>query len=105
MRKQFIQVTIAHGIKLTSPGMLGRKFDFKAGQSFLTQEWFYPSEPYVKGVLPVTPRDQWSFIINTRTDLPLFFNAEDIRQVVIPNEPETIRVFEGAPFKVIMGDC
>jgi hypothetical protein len=32
----------------------------------------------------------------------LFFAVEDIREVVIHNNPETVKVFEEAPFKVIL---
>jgi len=84
--------------------MLGRKFDFTPGHSFLTQEWFYPGEPYEKGILAGKPRDQWSFGTNTGTDLPLFFAVEDVREVVISNDPDTVQVFKGAPFKVIIKD-
>ena len=105
MSKQPVRVIIGREVQLTSPGILGRKFDFKSGHSFLTQEWFYPGELYEKGLLAGKPRDQWSFCTNTGTDLPLFFDVEDLREVVIPNDPETIKVFEGAPFNVIMEYC
>jgi hypothetical protein len=104
MSKQSIQVIIGREVQLAVPGMLGRKFDFKPGHAFLTQEWFYPSEPYEKGGLAGNARKQWSFGTNTGTDLPLFFAAEDVREVVIHNDPETVKVFEGAPFKVIILD-
>ena len=90
---------------LTRMPELGREFDFESGSSFLTQAWFYPGELYEKGVLAGKPRDLWSFCTNTGTDLPLFFNGEDVMEVVIPNDPETIKVFEGAPFNVIMESC
>lgn len=51
MSKQPVQVIIGHEVQLTSPGMSGRKFDFKPGYSFVTQEWFYPGEFYEKGAL------------------------------------------------------
>lgn len=104
MRKQPVRVIIGREVQLTVPGMLGRKFDFKPGHAFLTQEWFYPGEVDEKGVLAGKPRDQWSFGTNTGTDLPLTFNVEDIREVVISNDPETVKVFEKAPFKVIIRD-
>lgn len=104
MSKQPVQVIIGREVQLTAPGMLGRKFDFKPGHSFLTQEWFCPGELYEKGVLAGKPRDQWSFGTNTGTDLPLFFDVEDVREVVIPIDPEMIKVFKGAPFKVIIQD-
>lgn len=102
MSKQPVRVIIGREVQLTVPGMLGRKFDFKPGHSFLTQEWFFPGEPYDKGGLAGKLHDQWSFGTNTGTDLPLFFNIEDVREVVIPNDRETIKVFEGSPFKVII---
>lgn len=104
MSKQPVQVIIGREVQLTSPGMSGRKFDFKPGYSFVTQEWFYPGEFYEKGALTGSPRDQWNFVTNTGTDLPLFFDAEDVREVIIPIDPETIKVFEGAPFKVKIQD-
>lgn len=104
MSKQPVRVIIGREVNLTVPGMLGRRFSFKPGHSFLTQEWFYPGEPYEKGGQAGQPRDQWSFGTNTGTDLPLFFQVEDVREVVIPNDPETAQVFEGAPFKVIIQD-
>lgn len=105
MNKQPVRVIVGREVELTSPGMLGRKFDFKSGHTFLTQEWFYPGELYAKGVQAGKPRDQWSFCTNTGTDLPLFFDGGDVRGVVIPNDPEMIRVFEKAPFNVKMEDC
>jgi hypothetical protein len=84
--------------------MSGRIFDFKPGHSFLTQEWFYPGEPYEKGPQAGKPRDQWSFGTNTGTDLPLTVEVKDVREVVISNDPETVKIFEGAPFQVIIKD-
>ncbi len=104
MSKQPVRVIIGREVQRTVPGMLGRKFDFKPGHSFLTQEWFYPGEPDGKGLLAGKPRDQWSFGTNTGTDLPLIFGVEDVREVVIPHDPETVKVFEGAPFNVIIKD-
>jgi hypothetical protein len=104
MSKQPVRVIIGREVQLTAPGMLGRKFDFKPGHSFLTQEWFYPGEPYEKGILAGKPRDQWSFGTNTGTDLPLTFAVEGVREAVISNDPETIKIFKGAPFKVIILD-
>lgn len=100
MNKQPVRIVIGLKVQLTSPGMLGRKFDFKSGSSFLTQAWFYPGELNGQGVLAGKPRDQWSFCTNTGTDLPLFLDFKDIREVVIPNDPETVKVFEDAPFHV-----
>jgi hypothetical protein len=100
MNKQPVQVIIRREVQRTVPGMLGRKFDFKTGHTFLTQAWFYPGEPDEKGDLPAMPADQWRFGTNTGTDLPLVFDAEDVREVFIPNDSETIKAFEGAPFKV-----
>ena len=34
----------------------------------------------------------------------MFFAVKDVREVVIHNDPETVKVFEGAPFKVIIRD-
>lgn len=102
MSKQPVQVIIGREVQLTVPGMLGRKFDFKPGHSFFTQEWFYPGEPYEKEILAGKLHDQWSFGTNTGTDLPLTFAVEDVREVVIPIDPDTVKIFEGAPFKVIM---
>lgn len=104
MSKQPVRVIIGREVQLTVPGMLGRKFDFKPGHSFLTQEWFHPGEPYEQGVLAGQPCDQWNFGANTETDLPLIFAAGDVGEVVIPNDFETVRVFEGAPFKVTIQD-
>jgi hypothetical protein len=104
MSKQPVRIIIGREVQLTAPGMLGRKFDFKPGHSFLTQEWFYPGEPYEKGILAGKPRNQWRFGTNTGTDLPLIFDVEDVREVVIPNDAKTVKVFEGAPFKVIIED-
>lgn len=104
MSKQPVLVVIGREVQRNVPGMLGRKFDFKPGHSFLTQEWHYPGEPYEKGVLAGRPRDQWSFGSNTGTDLPLTFDVEDIREVVISNDPETVKIFAGAPFKVMIRD-
>lgn len=100
MNKQSVRVVIGREVQLTSPGMLGRIFDFKSGHSFLTQEWFYPGELFEKGLLAGKPRDQWSFCTNTGTDLPLSFDIEDVREVVIPDDLETIKVFKDAPFCV-----
>ena len=104
MSKLPVRVVIGREVQLTAPGMLGRVFDFKPGHSFLTQEWFYPGDPYEKGGLAGKPRDQWSFGANTGTDLPLIVNADNVREVVIPDDPETIKVFEMAPFKVVIKD-
>lgn len=104
MNKQPVRVIIGREVQLTVPGMLGRRFDFKPGHAFLTQEWFYPGEPYEKGGQAGKPRDQWSFLTNTGTNLPLIFAVEDVREVVIPNDPETAQFFEGAPFKVLIKD-
>ena len=104
MSKQSVRVIIGREVRLTAPGMSGRWFDFKPGHAFLTQEWFYPGEPSEKGVLAGRAHDQWSFGTNTSTDLPLTFTAEDVNEVVIPNDPETVRVFDGAPFKVLIQD-
>jgi hypothetical protein len=104
MSKQPVRVIIGREVQLTVPGMLGRKFDFQPGHSFLTQEWFYPGELYENGGLAGRPRDQWSFGTNTGTDLPLYFAVEDVKEVLIPNEPDTVKVFEGAPFKVMIQD-
>ena len=104
MSKQPVRVIIGREVQLTVPGMLGRVFDFKPGHSFLTQEWFYPGDPYEKEGSAAKPRDQWSFGANTGTDLPLIFRAEDVREVVIPDDPETIEVFDKAPFKVVIKD-
>lgn len=105
MSKQPVRVIIGREVQITAPGMLGRKFDFKPGHSFFSQEWFYPGELYENGPLAGKPRDQWSFGTNTGTDLPLFFGAEDVKEVVIPIDPETVKVFKKAPFKVIIQDC
>jgi hypothetical protein len=99
MSKQPVRVVIGREVQLTAPGMLGRKFDFKPGHTFLTKEWHYPAEPYEKGLPVGWPRNQWSFGTNTGTDLPLIFAVEDVREVILPNDPETIKIFEGAPFK------
>lgn len=104
MIKQPVRVILGREVQRTVPGMLGRKFDFKAGHAFLTQEWFYPGEPDEKGILAGDPREQWSFGTNTGTDLPLAFAGEDVREVVIPNDPETVMIFAKAPFKVIIQD-
>jgi hypothetical protein len=98
MSKQPVQVIIGRAVQLTVPGMLGRTFDFQPGHSFLTQEWFSPGESSAGGRL----REQWSFGTNTGTDLPLFFAAADVREVVIPDDPETVKVFERAPFQVVL---
>jgi hypothetical protein len=104
MSKQPIRVIIGREVQLTAAGMLGRKFDFKPGQSFITQEWFSPGEVCEKRTLAGKPLDQWGFGTNTGTDLPLTFSAEDVKEVVISNDPDTVRVFEVAPFKVIIKD-
>jgi hypothetical protein len=104
MSKQPVQVIIGREVQLTAPGMLGRYFDFKPGYSFLTQEWFYPGEIYDKGTLAGSTCGQWSFGTNTGTNLPLFFAVEDVQEVVIPSDPETVQIFKGAPFKVIILD-
>ena len=102
MSKPAVRVTIGRAVQLTAPGMMGRTFDFQVGHAFLTQEWFYPGELFVKGKLAGSPHDQWSFGTNTGTDLPLTFTVEDLKEVVIPDDPETVKVFEGAPFKVLI---
>jgi hypothetical protein len=104
MIKQPVRVIIGREVQRTAPGMLGRKFDFKAGHAFLTQEWFYPGEPDEKGAIVGKIHDSWSFGTNTGTDLPLAFAVEDVREIVIPNDPETVKVFEKAPFKVTIQD-
>lgn len=104
MSKQPVRVVIGREVQLTAPGMLGRKFDFKPGHAFLTQEWFYPGEPDEKGLMAGSPREQWRFGTNRGTNLPLTFAVEDIREVVIPNEADTVMIFEGAPFKVTIKD-
>ena len=100
MSKQSIRVTIGRAVQLTSPGVLGRKFDFSPGHTFLTREWFYPGEPYKKEGLAGRPSDAWSFATNTTTDLPLFFAGADVKEVVIPEDPEIIRIFDRTPFQV-----
>lgn len=102
MSKQPVQVIIGREVQLTAPGMLGRKFDFKPGYTFVAREWFYPGEPDEKGGLAGRFHDQWSFGTNTGTDLPLTFAVEDVSEVVISNDPETVKLFEGAPFKVMI---
>lgn len=102
MNKQPVRVIIGREVQRTVPGMLGRTFDFKPGHAFLTKEWFYPGEPDEKEILAGKSHDQWSFGANTGTDLPMAFDAEDVREVVIPNDPETVKVFWKAPFKVII---
>jgi hypothetical protein len=102
MSKQPVRVIIGRKVQLTVPGMLGRRFTIKPGHSFLTQEWFYPGEPDKKGGLAGKAHDQWGFGINSGTNLPLIIGVEGIGEVVIPNDPETIQVFERAPFKVII---
>ena len=104
MSKQPVRVIIGRAVQLTVPGMLGRRFDFKPGHAFLTQEWFYPGEPYENGALAGKLHDEWSFGTNTGTDLPLFFAVEDISEVVIPLDPDTVKIFAGAPFKVMTRD-
>jgi hypothetical protein len=99
MSKQPVRVIIGHEVQLTAPDMLGRKFDFKPGHVFLTQEWHYPGEPDETGLLA---GDRWSFETNSGTDLPLTFAGEDVREVIIPDDPETIKIFKGALFKVIL---
>lgn len=106
MNKKIVRVIIGRQVQLTAPGMLGRKFEFRPGHTFLCQEWFYPGEPYEKGDLVGTSRDQWSFGANTTSDLPLTFSAEDVKEVVILDDAETVRVFNKAPFIVtIMEPC
>ena len=102
MSKQPVRVILGREVQLTVPGMMGRKFDFKPGHSFLTQEWFYPDEPDENAGQAGKLHDQWSFGTNTGTDLPLIFDVGDVREVVIPNDPETVKAFAGAPFKVII---
>jgi hypothetical protein len=104
MSKQPVRVIIGREVQLISPGMLGRKFDFEPGHTFQTQVWFYPGEPDKKGGLVGPPHDQWSFCTNTGANLPLTFSVEDVQEVIIPNDPETVKVFEGAPFKVMIQD-
>jgi hypothetical protein len=104
MNKQAVRVIIGREVELTAPGRLGRRFEFKPGHAFLTQEWFYPGELEEKGNLAGRNHDQWSFGTNTGTDLPLTFTFEDVKEVVIPNDPDTVKIFEGAPFKVIILD-
>jgi hypothetical protein len=104
MSKQPVRVIIGREVQLTVPGMLGRRFDFKPGHAFMTKEWFYPGEPDEQGGLAGKSHDQWSFGTNTGTDLPVFFAVEDVREAVVPNDPETVKVFAGAPFKVIIKD-
>jgi hypothetical protein len=104
MNKQSVRVIIGHEVRLTVPGMLGRTFDFKPGHSFLTRDWFYPGESYKNVDLAWTTRNQWSFGTNTGTDLPLIVDGTDVREVVIPDDPETIKVFKGAPFSVTIHD-
>jgi hypothetical protein len=100
MNNQPIRVSIGRDVKLTSPGMLGRTFDFKSGYSFLTEEWHYPGELYQNGTLTGKPRAKWSFGTNTQTNLPLYFDAQDVCEVFIPNDLETMQIFNGTPFKV-----
>lgn len=100
MSKQPVRVIIGREVQLTAPGMLGRKFDFKPGHTFLTHEWHYPGESDETGVLAEGTGDQWRFGTNVGTDLPLTFAAEDVREVIIANDPETIEIFKGAPFTV-----
>lgn len=104
MSKQPIRVVIGREVQRTAPGMLGRKFDFKPGHAFLTQEWHFPGEPDAPGALTEETGDQWRFETNTGTDLPLTFVAEEVREVIISNDPETIKILKEAPFKVIILD-
>lgn len=100
MNKQPVRVIIGRAVQLSAPGMLGRKFDFQAGHTFLTNEWFFPGERYEKAPLAGDLRGQWYFCINAGTDLPLTLAAEYVEQVIIPIDTETINAFDGAPFKV-----
>jgi hypothetical protein len=100
MKKQSVKVIIGREVQLVSPDMLGRKFNFKPGHHFLTQDWFYPGELYEKGSSVGTPHEQWSFGTNIGTDLPIFFSVEDVSEVFIPADPEMNKVFKAAPFKV-----
>jgi hypothetical protein len=104
MGKQPVTVVIGRAVQLTSNGMLGRKFDFYPGHTFLTKVWFHPGELNENGVQTENFHDQWSFGTNTGGDLPLFFGVEDVQEVVIPSDPETVQVFKGAPFKVNISD-
>jgi hypothetical protein len=104
MMKLPVRVMLGREVQRTVPGMLGRKFDFKAGYTFLTKEWFYPGEPEEKSAIVGKIHDSWRFGTNTGTDLPLVFAAEDVSEVVIPNDPETVQIFEKAPFKVTLQD-
>lgn len=104
MGKQPVQVIIGREVQRTAPGMLGRRFDFKPGHAFLTQEWHYPGEPDATGTLAAETGDPWRFVTNAGTDLPLTFFGEDVREVIITNDPETIKIFKEAPFKVIILD-
>jgi hypothetical protein len=104
MSKIPVLVTLGREVQLTAPGMLGRKFDFNPGYAFFTQEWFFPGEPTEKGALAGRTSDQWSFGTNTGTDLPLTFRGEDIREVVIPNDPETVLLYTNTPFKVTINN-
>lgn len=104
MEKQPVRVIIGRAVQLTSRGMLGRKFDFKPGHTFFTKVWFYPGELNENGAQTENLHDQWSFGTNTGTDLPLFFGVEDVQEVVIPSDPETVQIFKDAPFKVIIHD-
>ena len=104
MSKQPVRVIIGREVQLCAPCMLGRKFVFSPGHSFLTQEWFYPGEPFENKASPGKLHDQWSFGTNTGTNLPLTFDIESVSEVIIPNEPETVKAFEGAPFKVTIKD-
>jgi hypothetical protein len=105
MRKKSVQVIVGKTIAKGAPGALGQAFEFKPGDSFHTTAWFYPGEPFEKGSigdLMGHKQERWSFWTGWDIDFSLIFDAEDIQEVIIPNDPETIGIFEGAPFKVII---
>ncbi len=56
------------------------------------------------GPLVGNPSEQWIFGINTGGDLSIYFCVEDVQEVVIPFDPETVQVFKRAPFKVTIMD-
>jgi len=104
MSKQPVRVIIGRAVQQTSRGMLGRKFTFYPGHAFLTTEWHYPGELYENGAQAENLNDQWSFGTNTGGDLPIFFGVEDVKEVFIPADPDTVQVFKRAPFKVNIHD-
>lgn len=104
MNKQNIVIILKSDTEKGAPGALGVSFKHKAGDQLRISVWYFPGEPYRHGSIGSKVEDgkhhSWSFWTGADIDCSLIFDAEDVSEVVIPDDPKTIAIFKDAPFNV-----